>query len=177
MKKLPSPEEYGRKLAERRRKADRVPEIMRKLDTVATGLAENMQNLRALPFEALQKALAGIQNDLQAFDTLRSLQGLTDEDRRSIQAIENTQESILKALGVLEDTVSRLSIPVSESVDLKPLLQELRGYRAEMATPVLDVAESIQQAPTGQAYVFDKIVRDVDGNIAAGTRVVPVTRH
>ena len=172
-KPLPSPEQYGKTLAERRRKADRVPEIMKKLDTVVAGIAMQAENIQELPISAIQDALAGIKVDLQMLESLQGLQGLTDDDRRAIQAIEGMQETIIKALNALGDAIARMPrpAPAPKPTDLEPLMREIRGYRLDTATPVPDVAESVPMA-----YEFDSITRDENGDITSA-RVIPVTRH
>ena len=171
-KKLPSPEVYGKTLAERRRKADRVPQILGKLDRIAEHLAEQVQEVQNLPLVAIQEALTELADTVGA---IPEPQGLTDDDRRAIQAIEGMQETIIKALNALGDAIARMPgpAPVPKPTNLEPLMREIRGYRLH---PLPTPAPEEKAVVLPQAYEFDSITRDENGDIT-GARVVPVTRH
>ena len=168
-KKLPTPEEYGRKLAERKKKADRIPEILKKLDSIAVELAEQAGTLASLPLNDLRNALETLNEHLVDPAQLQEMTGV-------LKAIQELQEGIIAGMDSLSEGLKTLKFPAPvEPRDYRPeferLIQEINGFQPTV-TP-----QSVA-TPAPVAYEFDKVVRDVDGNIAAGTRVVPVmTRH
>ena len=172
-KKLPSPEDYGRRMAERKRKADRVPLILQKLDTLAVGLAEQAETVGSLPIRDILAAVDEMRADIQGLDSLRELQSLTGEAERILTAIGELQDGMIAGLNALSEAI--LAMPKSPQpatpTNLEPLMQEIRGYRLDVATPVPETA-----AVVPLAYEFDAITRDENGDIT-GARVIPVTRH
>ena len=169
-KKLPSPEEYGRVLAERRRKADRVPVILNKLDRIAQGIAEQAEEVAKLPISDVLSGLDGVRGDIMGQDSvtpvLEAIAALTGELERTRAELVAGFDSVVKAVVNMPGPPE----PV-DPVDLEPVLREIRGYRRDTASPAPDIAESVPLA-----YEFDAITRDESGDIK-GARLTPVTRH
>lgn len=168
--KLPSPEEYGKTLAERRRKASRVPEILAKLERIAQGIAEQAEEVAKLPLldvliglEGVKDKMAGQESVDQAIDAISAL---TNELERTRTELVAGFDSVVKAV------VSMPGPPKpAEPVDLEPVMREIRANRVEIPVTVPETAVSMPQA-----YEFDDITRDENGDIT-GARVIPVTRH
>ena len=169
-KKFPSPEDYGRRMAERKRKADRVPQILRKLDTLAVGLAEQAETVGSLPIRDILAAVDEMRTDIQGLDSLKDLQSLTGEAERILTAIGELQDGMIAGLNALSEAIRCVPRPGAPT-DLGPLMQEIRGYRSDVVTPAPEKAVVIPLA-----YEFDSIGRDENGDITSA-RVIAVTKH
>ena len=169
-RKLPSPEEYGRTLAERKRRADRVPEILAKLERIAQGIAEQAEEVAKLPVSELLDGLDGVRAEIAGQDSVTPVLGalatLAGELERTRAELVGGFDSIVKAVVSMPGPPK----PV-DPVDLEPVLREIRAYRV---VPPSTPAEPTYVMP--QAYEFREITRDENGDIS-GARVVPVTRH
>ena len=110
-KTLPSPEQYGRTLAERKRKADRVPLILQKLDTLAVGLAEQAETVGNLPIRDVLDAVEAMRREMQSLGVLHELQGLTEESGRILRAIGELQEGMIAGLEALSESILAMPKP------------------------------------------------------------------
>ena len=116
---FPSPEEYAQRLAERRRKASKVPEILARLSSLGAELATQQETV-----EALLIAVAS-PHELPVEDILAGLDNLETEQRASfenmigmiVDAVELTksnQTAIEQTLGRLPGLISQVSIQVGQ---------------------------------------------------------------
>ena len=168
-KKLPTPEEYGRRLAERKRKASQMPDVLMKLDGMAKELAKYTGTLADLPLREVEISLEGLKSKVAELDQLREMTEV-------LKAIQELQDKIIVGMDFLAEGIKNLKFPVlPEPRDYGPefeqVIREVKGSRSSGSqSPAVTLSSP-------SAYEFDRIVRDENGDIAAGTRVTPVTKH
>lgn len=166
-KKFPTPEEYGHRLADRKRKADRLPEVLKKLDLIAVELAGQAETLTKLPLDELHVTLEILRGRLVDPAQL-------SEITKVLLAIQELQAGLIDGMGALSEGVKALEFPAPESPrDYRPeferLMREISGFQPSSPRPTPRPVAPV-------AYEFDHITRDENGDIT-GARVVPVTRH
>ena len=180
--KLPRPEEWAQRMAQRSAKAAKVPEILAKLEKldsdynaqqkVLESLMMSMLSPYGMPSDEILDALellddeqkAALKESLKAiFDVIHTLNDTNDN-------ISKTVEGITTSIASLATTVRNMPVPQSpapsEKVDIGPQVDQILMAINKTGERITKAVDEMEPAQTGfQALQFEVIDRDKAGAI------------
>ena len=168
---LPSPEEYGRTLAARRRKSSQVPVILSQLQSLMDELKQQEVNIQVVRISEISGLLENVISVIQAQNRDYEEQ-LAQLDIRTQQLLEKAQEQLDQGLTQQQKMdynwdAMTMAVQSRPTVDIPEVpIDDLRQHISEQIYRLRqDIEPAPAEAPEPPAYRLEVTSRDQEGNI------------